>query len=310
MNECEKEIQQKLDEYIKRYCKYAFRPWDATLKYIEQYEGAILRLTHIVEKGLSYSDYRFGSGRDAIKQLIEILRAYSDNYDITMDFYETGLSACKQYIEKNKNEIDISDIIANYELLPGNSNSEAGTVSQYKSKKTSQNFEDILNERHSVRHFSSDPVDIDLVKRAIIMSQNTPSACNRQGWRARIIADDKVKHRVLENQNGGTKGFGDEIDKLIIITCDLRYTNIDRELFQAFIEGGMYLANILNSLQFMGVASIPLTGSLHMGQIEAIRKLIGMDNAEILIAFVGVGNYADEYKVTKSRRKNPYIEII
>lgn len=77
-------------------------------------------------------------------------------------------------------------------------------------------YEQFVKSRHSIRHFNSTPVKIDDLKEAINLARYTPSACNRQGWRTRIIVDRDIIRGILENQNGN-RGFGQEIDKLLVI---------------------------------------------------------------------------------------------
>ena len=43
------------------------------------------------------------------------------------------------------------------------------------------NYENFIKSRHSIRHFGSEAVDVELLREAIQIAQYTPSACNRQG---------------------------------------------------------------------------------------------------------------------------------
>ncbi len=67
------------------------------------------------------------------------------------------------------------------------------------------------------------------------------------GWKTVIITNKDGIQRILENPNGN-KGFGNEIDKLLILTSDMRYFNWDREVFQPFIDGGMYAMSVINNM--------------------------------------------------------------
>lgn len=255
---------------------------------------------------MSYLDYRPGFGKDQIEKLIITLGQYSDQYDTNTFFYRTALCCLHEYVKKNREygyeDKELEDKIA---CLPGEANMHGGAISftpMSTEEASSAPIDRIMKSRHSIRHFSSEPVDISIVEQAICLAQYTPSACNRQGWKTRIICDkDRIKN-VLDNQNGN-RGFGNEIDKLLVITADLRYFQKNREVFQAFIDGGMYAESILNSLYFYGIASVPLSASLTNKQEENVRSILGMDSAEVLILFVGIGNYPDICITTKSARK-------
>ena len=121
-----------------------------------------------------------------------------------------------------------------------------------------------------------------------------------------MISNKEIMQKVLNNQNGN-EGFGNEFDKLILIVSDLRYFNRDRELFQAYIDGGMYAQSVLNSLHFQHIATVPLSASLSMKQEENIRKLLKLNGSEVLVMFIGIGNYPDECLTTMSTRRKPNI---
>ena len=97
---------------------------------------------------------------------------------------------------------------------------------------------------------------------------------------------------------------------MIVVTSDLRYFNQERELHQAFIDGGMYAQSIILALHHEGLAMIPLSASLWEEQEKAVRKLLNIDEAEILIMFIGVGNYPDVCVTTRSERKPIEVEVI
>lgn len=160
-----------------------------------------------------------------------------------------------------------------------------------------------------MRHFSSEPVDLRLVEEAVALAQHTPSACNRQGWRTIIVQDKAVLEKVLANQNGN-RGFGQEFDKVLLVVADIRYFNRDRELFQPYIDGGMYAQSILNALHYKHIASCPLSASLHEEQEENIRKILSLEDAEVPIIIIGIGNYPEgECQTTRSERRQANIQV-
>ena len=198
------------------------------------------------------------------------------------------------------------------EKLPGFPNDEGGILEFRPAdveQMRSMDYQDFAKSRHSIRHFSEIPVELEKVKDAIKLAQLTPSACNRQGWRTRIIADKSVLENVLKNQNGN-RGFGQEIDKLLLVTADLRYFNSDREVFQAYIDGGMYAMSLINSLHYECIGTIPLSGSLTEKQDANVRSILRLDDAEVITLFIGIGNYPEKCQTTKSIRHEPVIEII
>ena len=167
----------------------------------------------------------------------------------------------------------------------------------------------MVKERHSIRHFSDKPVDVFGVIEAIKLAQYTPSACNRQGWKTYVVENIELMREVLHYQNGNS-GFGNEFDKLLLIVSDLEYTNHEREVFQPFIDGGMYAMRVLDSLFYYGIASCPLSASLTPYQEVNVRKLLKLKESEVPILFVGIGNYPDLCQTARSERHEARMEFL
>lgn len=304
----EKEI---YDNFYKKYSKYSFI--DGNCKMEKQYEASITRLYHTLEKGLAYLNYRPGFGKDNVNVLLSTLEEYSKKYDIHSFFYETALCVLNEYIRKNKEYgMEDKDLNKRVAKLPGNPNNVGGIIhfqplSQEELKKA--DFQTLVEARHSIRHFSNKPIELNRIIDAVKLAQYTPSACNRQGWKTYIIEDKKKTVEVLKNQNGN-RGFGQEFDKLLVVTGDLRCFNHDREVFQVFIDSGMYAMRLLDSLFYKGIASVPLSASLSKVQEDCVRSILNLNQAEVLIMFIGIGNYPEKCQTTRSERKPAEFTVI
>ncbi|MGB1275898.1 MAG: nitroreductase family protein [Nannocystaceae bacterium] len=57
-------------------------------------------------------------------------------------------------------------------------------------------FEQTMDRRRSVRHFSPDPVPRDLVEAAIRTASTAPSGAHRQPWTFVAVSDPATKHRI------------------------------------------------------------------------------------------------------------------
>ena len=297
--------------YHKRFKKYAFT--DCQCVHEEQFEASIIRLYHTIEKGLSYEDYRAGFGRANVEKLISSLEQYAQKgYDTSGFSYETAISCLNEYVKKNReyNMID-KNLEERIQRLPGKSNAKGGVIRISASSGTNQlDYKELILKRHSIRHFSNEPIELSRLVDAIKLSQHTPSACNRQGWKTRVVAEKSRIEEILSNQNGN-RGFGNEIDKLLVITADLRMQQKSREYFQAFIDGGMYAETVINSLFYYGIGCVPLSASLTPDQESKVRRIVGMDEAEVLIMFIGCGNNPhSDFLTTRSERKPIEVEII
>lgn len=296
---------------LRKHIRYCYS--DIKCDNIKQYDAAIIRLYHTIEKGLSYEEYRPGFGIVNVNKLVQVLDNYSKKYDTSRFCYVTALSCLEQYIKKNRrfNYVD-ENLEKKISALPGTANKMGGIIEFKALTKTEVqrlNYEELMENRHSIRHFDKKPVELALLIKALKIAQFTPSACNRQGWKTRIIVNKECIKTILENQNGNT-GFGEEIDKFLVITADLCAFQKDREVFQPFIDGGMYAESVLNALHFEGIGSIPLGASLFKTQEYAIRKKLKISESEVLILFIGLGNYPKKSITTRSERKEAEIVVI
>jgi nitroreductase len=57
-------------------------------------------------------------------------------------------------------------------------------------------FEAKMRERRSVRHFSAEPVALELIERAIAVAGTAPSGANQQPWRFVVVSDPAVKRAI------------------------------------------------------------------------------------------------------------------
>lgn len=299
--------EEKALEYLNKYKKYAFDPSLDCYNSKASYEGSIRRWTHIVQKGLSMSNYNYGSGRKAYDSLVELLLSYSKEYGISEGFYEEGLNAAEEYLKKNAYIInDYQELRKKLDSIPGKRINEKAVL-KYESKPKTEyrqmNYEEMVKDRHSIRHFSDKELVLEDVLYAVELADYSPSACNRKGWTTYIITNRDRINEVLRYQNGN-KGFGEEIKILALITYDLHFCNLDRELFQAYIDGGLYAMNLMNALHSEGIAVVPLSASLHKEQEEEVRRILNIDDSEVFILFLGMGNYSDSNLVTKNSKRN------
>ncbi|MBQ8426887.1 MAG: nitroreductase family protein, partial [Clostridia bacterium] len=256
--------------------------------------------------------YRPGFGEKSINALLLSLEQYSKQYDTSVFFYRTALCVLNEYIQKNREYGHVDEQLnKRISELKGVPNEVGGIIEfvPYRNNEKIFDYANFIKSRHSLRHFSKEMVDIKQIIKALEVAQHTPSACNRQGWKTRIITDSNIFKNVLSNQNGN-RGFGQEISSLIIVTGDLRCFSMGREIYQVFIDGGMYAMSILNALHYKELATIPLSASLREDQEKNIRKIVGIGEYEVLIMFIGVGNYPKRCITTRSERRPAEIEIV
>ena len=67
-----------------------------------------------------------------------------------------------------------------------------------------------MGQRRSVRHFSTDPVPIDLLERAVQIAGTAPSGAHKQPWSFCIVTDPDLRKRIrtaVEEEEHRSKAF-------------------------------------------------------------------------------------------------------
>lgn len=302
-----------------RYIKEAIRFWELTSRYNASHhtdddmikmQYTLLRENHVIEKGMSMRNPRKGFGQQKVEALLDRLNKYFEHYgNIDAEFLRYPLSTIKtyiQYTEQNGTEVPvIKSKFKDLELKVniGTLELQAGiqeTTKQEIINASSGNFESLLYSRHSIRYFSSKPVDRELIIKALELAQRTPSACNRQGWKTHVFEGDKSVELI--KWQAGSRGFEDECRYSILVTANLK-AFLWHEVYQAYIDGGLYAMNLINALHSLGLGCIPLSCGFEYEKLRDLSKFDIPEN-EVPILIVAFGNLQDTFSYAVSTRKD------
>jgi nitroreductase len=278
---------------------------------IEKMQYTLLRENHVIEKGLSMRRTREGFGQQRVVDLLNNLEVYIDKYYSKDEkFINYPISTIKHYIVYTKaNGVDISSIEEKFTNLLSKidtsllSDIPSGVYQETKLNILSQcntNFASLLNTRHSLRYFAKKDVQCELLEKALILAQKTPSACNRQAWKTHVFMGNLNLKLLL--WQGGCNGFEEEIPCSILVTANLK-AFLYYEVHQAYVDGGLYAMNLINALHSLGLGTIPLSTAFSYPKLKLLSKFEIPEN-EIPIVIIGVGHLTDVFKVAISERKN------
>lgn len=274
---------------------------------------------HSIEKGLINDPIRFRFGKPKIQKLLYYLNLWIDKgYPTSDSQFLTACSVVSSYIElHNKNNIDITDIINKNDnnLIDTYSGRNTGGTLQIEAenyfKNSNASFSQFSDSRRSVRHFNGEIVDNHIIEKVVKLAGNAPSVCNRQGYKVKLINNSHTVGEVLKIQSG-LNSTAKSVKQLLIVSVDRSEFVSSAEWYQVYIDGGIYLQNILYSLHFYKVASVALNWSKHFILDRKIEKLIDFPKQEKIIAMIAIGYPIDSFKIPFSQRKgvNETLEII
>lgn len=270
----------------------------------------IIRQTHGIEKGLAIDDMRYGFGEELIKVLCLNIQVHCDKFGWKAEI-QSALDVLYKYSMLHKinkfpdnngiiSKIDSTiDLFENYKNLDNGGTYFINRENIYDVVKNID-FESFSSTRFSVRDFSGESVEKELINSAISFSLKTPSACNRQSWRVKVYSEDKIND-ILSLQNGNRGIIG--ISKvLLILGVTSNYSTTERHA--TWVDGGMFSMSILYSLHSLGLGACPLNTSYSLQEELNFRNVAKIELDEEPIMMIAVGKLKPEFKVAKSYRKN------
>lgn len=291
-------------EYIsdyKTYSKYALIAGEGKSR--NQLIGIIIFRTHAIEKGLSHHDFRPEFGKDSLfgslkSHLTEYRRL---GYDLQNQYITAAISALNEYKKKHENQgiaIPWFDDLFHGWVVP--TPILSGTKIVQRKKLEDRSFSDLISSRVSVREFGPGNVKLEEIEAAIKMSVKTPSVCNRQPWKVKVISSTDMISKVLKIQ-GGFNGY-DLPNKLLLVTVETAFFNGRNERNEPYIDGGLFTMSLLYALESKNIASVALNAMFTTNRARQVANILNLSESEMLITFIAVGEYPAQAVVPKSFR--------
>jgi nitroreductase len=265
--------------------------------------------SHAIEKGLSHRELRFGFGEYAISKLSEALDSYHRQGFAQDDkAYLSALATLRAYRDLHE--------LAGFQQTPlqrapawllgalDHSSTDLGGVLELQrpSHRPSDDrtFRDVVEDRHSVRDFSDASVPGEALRQAISMATRSPSVCNRQSIRVRVLDDPALIAKVQLAQ-GGLLGYPTP-PVMLAVTSDVRRFVHVTERNQPFVDGGLFSMSLLLALESVNLAACALNAMFSASQDRRLRSILRIPAWEIFIMFIAVGEFSEGTKVPTSFR--------
>jgi nitroreductase len=305
-------LRRKLNLFIsliydyRRYSKFAIGYKKKLSK--NNLEAEITYLYHSIEKGLSNINFRPLFGRAVLDKLILKILYYNKNFKLPSSRVEEGVKTIHSYIKKHKelgySMSDYEDRTKSFNTLSSlNSIINLNNETIMKNSFDFFNFEIFANSRHSIRDYSNDPIDHNLIYSSIRIAMSTPSVCNRQAWEVLVVNNNELISQIL-NLQGGFRGFGNNVKSLLVILTNIESFEGSVERNQMYIDGGMFGMNLLYSLHYFKLGACPLNACLKIKNEIKIHKLLKIKQNLKIIMFISVGGLNLVNNITPSVRDN------
>lgn len=257
---------------------------------------------HRIEKGLTFKKVKPLFGKWFFNKLIKDLEMYKQINGDTYP-YNVASSALSEYKSYHLN-LNISEDTFPLSIIKEDDNANlSGTMDLNLNSNTISNnsFFDLAFSRSSIRNFNGQ-ANIEDINKAVEVSINTPSVCNRKPWKVHYYQKKEDIQRLLKFQNGNL-GFRDNIPGLIIITGNLKEMEFAYERHQIFTEGGLFSMTLIYALQSLGIGTCCLNWCSKPLNDWKTHKEAKIPHDEEIIMFMAVGLYDNNIKVTVSPKK-------
>lgn len=260
---------------------------------------------HGIEKGLSMENTRPGFAVPKIQQILKYTRQLeAAGYDCLATQASRGSMA--KYVQWHDErghplpaelERDIRAFVAeNKQYYPG------GAVKLTKAdieQAADFDYSRFVNTRYSVRHFTGEPVTPEQIEKAVSIAIKTPRSCNRETRRVYVAYDQDLRDEILTHQDGN-RGFGNKLGALLIITADVREFVMIGERTQMYTDGGLFTMSLTYALHSMALGTCFLNWSADCDQDKSFRAAFDIEDHELIITMLGVGQLPDEFDVCAS----------
>jgi len=165
-----------------------------------------------------------------------------------------------------------------------------------------EQFPLLMNARRSVRTFTEQPVERDILENVVRVSQLSPSVCNRQPVKVTIVSDPDMKKKLLSHQNGNT-GFGHLAPHIAVIATDAHCFFGATERNEPYVDGGLFSMSFILALKAQNISSCCLNWCVKPKTDKAAHKLLGLDPSMRIIMLIAIGYAPEETYVPRSPRR-------
>lgn len=273
-------------------------------------ESEITLRYHSLEKGFLHNPIRHRFAKQRVEELLEYIKLKEVESHINdVQIQSAILNLCAYYEQHLNNNIDISDYFSKevYEQLKSNLSINEQPVKYHTSsdyfKFKFSSFEVFSKSRCSVRDFSNEKIPLGTIQKVVELANQAPTVCNRQGVSVNLI-DNKDKIDKILSIQGGLRGYSDNLSQLIVLTSDRSYFYSIGERYQLYIDGGIYLMNLLYALHYYEIAACPAHWGMPTEADLKAQEIIGLNESEKIICLIAIGKPVKDFKTTLSLRRS------
>src|SRR5690606_32764999 len=117
------------------------------------------------------------------------------------------------------------------------------------------------------------------------------------------LLEDKDKIDKTLAIQGGFRGYSEKVHQLLVVTNDRNYYYTVGERNQFYIDGGIFLMNLLYALHFFEIASCPANWGKTIEHEKKLSHVIDISKSEKIMCLIPIGIAVENFRVTLSKRR-------
>ncbi|MEL7148606.1 MAG: nitroreductase family protein, partial [Bacteroidota bacterium] len=248
-----------------------------------------------IEKGLIMRPRRKVFALDYVEETVDSYLTLSNNV-IDEDILEWAGQVLSNYfavVEKNE---FLEDVFQRFDQVYQTYSYQDQKVPYERDLSKGQvDFDDFLAlsiRRRSVRWYKDQNVPTELIDKALLAANQSPSACNRQPFRYMIFDEPEMVQKIV-NIPKGTPGYSHNIKTICVLIGDLSAYFSERDRHVIYIDASLSAMSFILALETLGLSSC----CINWPDVEKLEKrmerLLKLKKHERPIMLISVG-YPDE----------------
>lgn len=268
---------------------------------------------HVIEKGFSMKNTKVGFGKEKLKCIVNWLDMLNEsgNRDYDRSVYKEAVSILNYYhgyaLENGVDDSFIPERYLDQSVDVSEIGSRRFSVEEMRNL-NNMNFYDFAHARHSFRYYRDIPLKRADIENAVRLAQTAPSACNRQSVKVYCINEKEKSAKILKIQEGAN-GF-EGVNSVFIVTSDIADYTYQKEYSAAYVDGALFIMNLLYSLNYYNIASCPLMFDDCELYGKQVREIIDIPQNEIIVGIVSAGYYEDGDMVAAYSKRKDLSEVL
>ncbi|MBR0459488.1 MAG: nitroreductase family protein [Victivallales bacterium] len=278
----------------------------AGMLHLDRKEAALAEIVmgyHVLEKGLTMPRRRLGFGVPVVRHLIQLVQAFETRFGDDAPQWQHAIAVLRAYRELHQHHFPMPELeafLARHPDIPAAREPHLTSQEFFAAKNAP--FPEFAASRHVLRHFAG-PVPKDLLEQALSLALTAPSACNRQHARLHVFPQGPLLEQLFALQ-GGSRGFGQDADKVIVVTADLSALRWAWERHDCYTNGGIFVMNLCYALHYHGIAHCILHWSVPPEIDQKAHALLQIPENEAIVQVIACGMPPNEFAVAASPRRS------